>query len=48
MLNGQALHQQNYTGSGKIIAVMDGGFPGVNTAFSEITNQQSDWVVIIM
>jgi hypothetical protein len=27
MLNGQALHQQNYTGSGKIIAVMDGGFP---------------------
>lgn len=32
MLNGQALHQQNYTGSGKIIAVMDGGFPGVNTA----------------
>jgi hypothetical protein len=44
MLNGQALHQQNYTGSGKIIAVMDGGFPGVNsTAFSEITNQQSDF-----
>ncbi|PXY42752.1 peptidase S8 [Flavobacterium cheongpyeongense] len=32
MLNGQVLHQQNYTGSGKIIAVMDGGFPGVNTA----------------
>lgn len=32
MLNGQGLHQQNYTGSGKIIAVMDGGFPGVNTA----------------
>ncbi len=32
MLNGQALHQQNFTGSGKIIAVMDGGFPGVNTA----------------
>lgn len=32
MLNGDALHQQNYTGSGKIIAIMDAGFPGVNTA----------------
>ncbi len=32
MLNGHLLHQQNYTGEGKIIAVMDGGFPGVNTA----------------
>lgn len=32
MLNGHLLHQQNYTGAGKIIAVMDGGFPGVNTA----------------
>lgn len=32
MLNGQLLHQQNYTGSGKIIAVLDAGFPGVNTA----------------
>jgi serine protease AprX len=32
MLNGHLLHQQNYTGTGKIIAVMDGGFPGVNTA----------------
>ena len=32
MLNGQVLHKQNYTGSGKIIAVLDGGFPGVNTA----------------
>lgn len=32
MLNGQILHQQNFTGSGKIIAVMDGGFPGVDTA----------------
>lgn len=31
MLNGHLLHQQNYTGAGKIIAVMDGGFPGVNT-----------------
>ena len=32
MLNGHVLHQSNYTGAGKIIAVMDGGFPGVNTA----------------
>ncbi|QKJ62992.1 S8 family serine peptidase [Flavobacterium sp. M31R6] len=32
MLHGDVLHQQNYTGSGKIIAVMDAGFPGVNTA----------------
>jgi serine protease AprX len=32
MLNGHLLHQSNYTGAGKIIAVMDGGFPGVNTA----------------
>jgi hypothetical protein len=32
MLNGQILHQQNFTGEGKIIAVFDGGFPGVNTA----------------
>ncbi|WP_029269009.1 S8 family serine peptidase [Flavobacterium sp. KJJ] len=32
MLNGLALHKQNYTGSGKVIAVLDAGFPGVNTA----------------
>ena len=32
MLNGHLLHQSNYTGTGKIIAVMDSGFPGVNTA----------------
>jgi phosphotransferase system IIB component len=32
MLNGHLLHQQNYTGLGKIIAVLDAGFPGVNTA----------------
>jgi serine protease AprX len=31
MLNGHLLHQQNFTGSGKIIAVLDAGFPGVNT-----------------
>ncbi len=32
MLNGDLLHQQNFTGLGKIIAVMDAGFPGVDTA----------------
>ena len=32
MLNGHLLHQQNYTGQGKMIAVMDAGFPGVDTA----------------
>jgi serine protease AprX len=31
MLNGHLLHQQEYTGAGKIIAVLDSGFPGVNT-----------------
>lgn len=31
MLNGHLLHQQNYTGTGKIIAVLDAGFPGVDT-----------------
>lgn len=31
MLNGHLLHEQNYTGTGKIIAVLDSGFPGVNT-----------------
>lgn len=30
MLNGQLLHQQNYLGSRKIIAVLDSGFPGVD------------------
>ncbi|WP_396188257.1 S8 family serine peptidase [Flavobacterium sp.] len=32
MLNGHLLHQQNYTGQGKIIAVLDSGFIGVNSA----------------
>ncbi|MCW2119270.1 S8 family serine peptidase [Flavobacterium sp. 7A] len=32
MLKGDYVHQQNYTGSGKIIAIIDAGFPGVNTA----------------
>lgn len=31
MLNSDLLHQQNYTGAGMTIAVMDAGFPGVNT-----------------
>ena len=31
MLNGQILHQQNYTGAGKIMAILDSGFTNVNT-----------------
>lgn len=40
MLNGQLLHQANYTGTGKIIAVLDSGFTGVNTVnpFSRMFN----------
>ena len=43
MLNGHLLHQQNFTGQGKIIAVLDAGFPGVNSAApfqNLITNNQ--------
>ncbi|MCF6222700.1 MAG: S8 family serine peptidase [Flavobacteriaceae bacterium] len=38
ILNGDFLHQQNFTGNGMTIAVMDGGFLGVNTftAFQRI------------
>lgn len=32
MLNGHLLHQQDFTGSGKIIAVLDSGFLNVNVA----------------
>lgn len=32
MLNGDVLHQQNFTGTGKIIAVLDAGFPEVDVA----------------
>lgn len=31
MLNGQLLHHQNFTGEGMTIAVLDAGFPNVNT-----------------
>ena len=31
MIGGNLLHEANFTGNGKIIAVMDNGFPGVNT-----------------
>lgn len=31
MLNGHLLHQSNYTGKGMTIAVLDAGFPGVDT-----------------
>jgi hypothetical protein len=43
MLNGHLLHQQNYTGQGKIIAVLDSGFTGVNSGYifnNLITNNQ--------
>ncbi len=43
MMNGHILHQQNFTGTGKIIAVLDSGFPNVDTAqpFQRlITNNQ--------
>lgn len=41
MLNCHILHQQNYTGQGKVIAILDAGFPGVNTAapFSSLRNR---------
>lgn len=32
MLNCHILHEQNYTGQGKVVAILDAGFPGVNTA----------------
>ena len=32
MLNGHLLHQQNFTGNGKIIAVLDSGFQNVDVA----------------
>lgn len=31
MIGGNLLHEANFTGNGKIIAVMDNGFPGVNS-----------------
>lgn len=31
MLNGDYLHEQGYTGEGMVIAVLDAGFPNVNT-----------------
>jgi len=32
MLNGHLLHQQNFTGAGMTIAVLDNGFPGTETS----------------
>lgn len=41
MLNCHILHQQNYTGQGKVVAILDAGFPGVNTAapFASLRNR---------
>jgi len=38
MIHGEFLHQQNFTGSGMIIAILDAGFPNVDTfaAFQRI------------
>ncbi len=43
MLKGHLLHQNHFTGTGKIIAVMDNGFSGVNTAapFQRLMTQNS-------
>jgi len=40
MIKGDFLHQSNFTGEGMIIAVLDSGFPGINTnpGFSHIIN----------
>ncbi|MDN3667495.1 S8 family peptidase [Algibacter miyuki] len=40
MFNGDKLHQEGYTGSGVTIAIMDGGFPNVNTmkGFEKLRN----------
>ncbi|MDV7188205.1 S8 family serine peptidase [Lutibacter sp. TH_r2] len=40
ILNGNVLHENNFTGEDMYIAVMDGGFPGVKTyeAFSNVYN----------
>ncbi len=32
MLNGHFMHQENFTGNGMLIAVIDSGFPGVDTS----------------
>lgn len=41
MLNGHLLHELNYTGTGITIAVLDAGFPGVNTTqpFERLRNK---------
>lgn len=41
MLNGHILHQNNFTGTGKVVAILDAGFPGVNTTapFASLRNR---------
>ena len=41
MLSGDFLHEQDYTGDGMIIAVLDNGFPTVNTnpGFADMVNE---------
>lgn len=40
-LNGHILHQNNFTGNGKVVAILDAGFPGVNTTapFASLRNR---------
>ena len=45
MLNGHLLHQQDFTGSGKIIAVMDTGFVGVDVT-SPFQRMQDDNLIL--
>lgn len=43
MLNGHLLHESNYTGKGMTIAVLDAGFPGVDTTqpFQRLRDNES-------
>lgn len=45
MLNGHLLHQQDFTGSGKIIAVMDTGFVGVDVTSPFQRMQDNDLIL---
>jgi hypothetical protein len=49
MLHGDLLHQQNYTGADKIIAIMDAGFGSkYDTAFSKAEITIEFWEVMIL
>jgi hypothetical protein len=48
MLHGDLLHQQNYTGADKIIAIMDAGFWAYTTTFSNAEITSEFWEVMIL